>query len=181
MLEVAVSVEVARELLHPAVDEDVVHEARHELLVGLGLVEVVGPGGAVEHRVAARVGAGWLLLEVVPVLHDLPVLEAEDVETNLGSEEVVVGVGEDEIAVLEHPRGVHPGRVLGECPQERAEAGEAVRGPQVVLDIFVRVDDGDGRPLPGFDRLEEVDHLLLLILLRAAGQGRAFGALGGDG
>jgi hypothetical protein len=48
------------------------------------------------------------------MLHDLAALEAEDVEADLGAEEIVVGVGEDEVTVLEDARRAHPSRAFRE-------------------------------------------------------------------
>ena len=76
------------------------------------------------------------------MLDDLAVLEAEDVKADLGAEEVVVGMREDEVAVLEDANRVHLRRILGgSCLQQRAEPGEPVADRQVVLDVLVRVDD----------------------------------------
>ena len=51
---------------------------------------------------------------------------------------------------------------LGSCLQQRAEAGEAVRRREVVLDVLLRVDDRHRSGLAGLDALEQVQDLLLV-------------------
>jgi hypothetical protein len=46
------------------------------------------------------------VLKIVPVLHDQPVLKAENVEPDFGTEKIVLRMGEDKITVLigpDHP------------------------------------------------------------------------------
>ena len=101
VLDVVVTVEVARELLGGVALQDVRDELSDELLIGFGLVEVLDLGRTVDYRVTAGVSRGRLFLQIVPVLYDLLILEAEDVEADLGAEEVVVRVGDDEVTILQ--------------------------------------------------------------------------------
>ena len=96
------------------------------------------------------------------MLDDLVVLEAKDVEADLGAEEVVVGLREHEVAVGEDAHRVHPRRALGQLGQHRAEARQAIGLAQVVLDELVGVDDHDRTGLAGLDRLQEGDDLGLV-------------------
>jgi hypothetical protein len=99
--------------------EDVLDEVSHELLVGLRLVHVHQVGRAVRHRVPVWVRLGRLLLEIVPMLNDLPVLETENVEADFGTG-VVVSVGEHEVAVLKDPHGVRGILIRGSLSGENS-------------------------------------------------------------
>src|SRR5687767_5872309 len=118
------------------------------LFVVVGLCVVGGFRRAISHRVPAWVHGARLLLEVVPVLHNLSVLESEDVKADLGRK-VVVGVCEHVVAILEHADRVHAGRSLGELSQQCAEPCEAITRAEVVLDVLPRMIEriGPGSPL----------------------------------
>ena len=75
------------------------------------------------------------LLEVVPVLDDEAAFEAEGGEADLGAEEV---------AVFEDADGVRARRARRQQLQRRADAGRAIRGGEVVLDVLLGIDDGTG-------------------------------------
>ena len=137
---IVIAVEVACEGLHAPIGEDVVDEGRHKRLVVQGPVEVDRFRRPVDHRPAAGI---WRrrLLQVVPVLDDPAVLEAEDIEADPRAEEVVVGVREDKVAVFEHADRIHPRR-------------------QIVLDVFARMDHRSRTLITRLDGLEQVhDHL----------------------
>jgi hypothetical protein len=64
--------------------------------------------------------------DVIPVLDNFAVLQAEDVEGNLRPEEFVLGGREDEVAVAEGPHGAHLRRVGRESLNDGPEAIKAV-------------------------------------------------------
>ena len=105
VLNVPGSVEVARKGLATTC-EKVLHVALHERLIGFGLIEIGGGGGTVNHRVSAGAGFDRGLLQVVPVLDDQAIFEAENVESDAWTKEVVLGVGEDTIAILKDANGI---------------------------------------------------------------------------
>ena len=119
VLNVFIAAEVARQLFHPAIHQDVVDEGAHQLLVRVDLIQIPRLCRTIDHAVAAWVRTRRLL-KIVPMLDDLAVLEAEDVEANLRTEEVVVGMRENVITVFEHPRRVHARRAFGQGRKERA-------------------------------------------------------------
>lgn len=160
VLDVVVAVEVGGELLRMLAHQDILHEILGQSLVLGSLVDVLDFGGAVQHGVTGRVGRLRRLLQVVPVLHDFTVFEAENIEADLGAEEVVVGVGDDVVAILEHAYGVHLGgfREVLERTEGSAKPGKSVCNAQVVLGVVVRVDVSDGLGGPGFDGFEFLDY-----------------------
>ena len=94
------------------------------------------------------------------MLHDFTVFEAENIEADLGAEEVVVGVGDDVVAILEHAYGVHLGgfREVLERTEGSAKPCKSVCNAQVVLGVVICVDVSDGLGGPGFDGFEFLDH-----------------------
>jgi hypothetical protein len=126
VLNVPITVAVARELVHLPVYENISDEAFNQRLVGLGLIKVAGLNGAIDHAAAAGVRAGRLL-QIVPMLDDLSVLESEDVEADSWPEDVVLRVGEDVVAILKDPDSVDA-RALGDGFQQRVKARQAVSG-----------------------------------------------------
>lgn len=96
------------------------------------------------------------------MIDDLAILESEDIEAHLGAEDVVVGMREDQITVLEDPHRIDLRRTLGKLLQERDKPGQAVDDPQVVLNVLFGVDIGDGFRVAGFNALEHFDDLLIL-------------------
>jgi len=154
VLVVVVAVEVTRKALHAAVHQNVVDECCNQILVDLRLAKVLRHRRPVDHRASARVGRVRRLLQVVPVLDDLAILEPENVEADLRAKEVVVGVRENEIAVSEHPYRVHLRRALWQGLQHGAEACKPVTDGKVVLDVLGRVDHGHRCWFTGFNGLE---------------------------
>ena len=102
VLDVVVAVEIPGQPVQLPVHQDVVHEPADQLLVRRRLVAVLHIHWPVGHGVLAEVWPFRGVLQVVPMLHDLAVLEPEHVEPDLRPEEVVLGVGEHEVPVLEH-------------------------------------------------------------------------------
>jgi hypothetical protein len=96
------------------------------------------------------------------MLYDLALLKPEDVEADLGAKKIVVGVREDEVAVLEDANRVHLGRVRRQCGDEGTKADEAVCRTEVVLGIALRVDDADRLGGARLDGLKQIDYLLFL-------------------
>ncbi len=99
VLDVLRSVEVAREGL-PTPCEKVLHVALHKRFIRLRLVQFGGDCGTVDHRMSARAGFGRGLLQIIPMLDDQAIFEPEDVESDAWSEEVVLRVSEDIIAIF---------------------------------------------------------------------------------
>src|ERR1700730_4958095 len=140
VLNVFIVVEVPRQLFHPAIHQDVIDEGAHQLLVRVGLIQISRFCRTIDHAVAAWVRT-CRLLKIVPMLHDLAVLEAEDVEADLRTEEVVVGMREDVITIFEHTRCVHAPPSLQAGPMQRAQADKPVGGSKIVLNVLVWVYD----------------------------------------
>src|SRR5258708_28882074 len=105
MLNVLGSVEVPREGL-PTPCEKVLHIALHERLICIGLVQIGGDRGTVDHRVPAGARSGRGLLQIVPMLDDQTIFESKDIEANAWPEEVVLRMSEDIIAVFKDTDGV---------------------------------------------------------------------------
>jgi hypothetical protein len=95
------------------------------------------------------------------MLDDLSVLESEDVDADLWPEDVVLGVGEDVVAILEDPDRVDV-RALGDGFEQRVKARHAVSGSQVVLNVVVGVNHPDGLGRASSDGFQQIDDLLLL-------------------
>ena len=113
VLDVIIAIEVACEFFHPTVHEYVLYKRSYERLVDVCLVQIHSLGRAINHGVAARVWFGWGLLQVIPVFDDEAVLEAENIEADLGAEKVIVGVRENKVTLLKHSHRVRPGAALG--------------------------------------------------------------------
>jgi hypothetical protein len=96
------------------------------------------------------------------MLDNLAVLKPENVEADLGAKEIVVGVRDDEVAVLEDTNRVRLGRVRRKRGDEGSKAGETVCGIEVVLGIALRVDNADRLGGARLDGLEQIDDLLFL-------------------
>ncbi len=96
------------------------------------------------------------------MLDDLAVLEPEDVEPNLRTEEVVFGVRDDEVAILKRAHGVDACRALRQLLEQSTEPGQSVGDGEVVLDVLRRIDRSDGRGRARFDGLQKIDDLLFL-------------------
>ena len=153
VLNVFIAVEVARQLFHAAIHQDVIDEGPHQFLVRVGLIQISRFCRTFDHAVAAWVRT-CRLLKIVPMLHDLAVFEAEDVEADLRTEEVVVGMRENEITVFEHTRCVHARRAFGQGRQQPAQAGKPVGGSKIVLNVLARVYDREWFGCPGLDCLQ---------------------------
>ena len=82
------------------------------------------------------------------MLHDLTVLEAEDVEADLGAEEVIVRVGEDVVSILEGAHSVHAGGTCGQGGECFAEASQAILNPGIVLDVLAGLITATGALSP---------------------------------
>src|SRR6202158_2928386 len=153
VLNVVVAFEVAREQLHPAIDEDVVHKPAHEGFVRISAVEIRRRRWPVNHRVAAWIRAGCLL-EIVPVLDNQTAFKPKDVEADLRPEEVGFAMRDDEVAIFEGPYGVDSRGVPRQRFQQLGPAcGDSGDG-DIVLDLLRRIDDTHRFLSAGFDGLE---------------------------
>ena len=130
------SVEVAREGLATAC-EKVLHVALHERLICIGLVQIGGDRGTVDHRVPAGAGFGRGLLQIIPMLDDQAIFEAEDVESDAWSEEVVLRVSEDIVAIFKDADRID-GRIGRHVLDEGGDTCRTGSHLQVVLDILIR-------------------------------------------
>jgi hypothetical protein len=99
VLDILDSVEIGGKAFATAAEE-VVHVTLHQGLVCLGLVKPRGGGGAIDHAMPAGTGLGGGLLQVVPVLDDQALFKAKDVEADLRTEEIILRVGKDKVAIL---------------------------------------------------------------------------------
>ena len=89
------------------------------------------------------------------MLHGLPVLEAEDLEPDAPGGEIVLGVAEDEIAILEGADDVHARICRRQALEQGREPLAALPGLRVVLNVFRLVDHGDRVRVSGFDAFEQ--------------------------
>ena len=87
-------------------------------------------------------------------------LESEDFESDLRGGEVVLGVGEYVLTILEGTHDVDVGRCLGKPLEERGQSLAPLVSLGVVLDVLVGVDDRHRRRVTGFDAFQEVPNLL---------------------
>jgi len=158
VLDVLGSVEVAREGL-PTPCEKVLHVAMHKRLIGLRLVQIGGDCGTVDHRVPAGARFGRGLLQIIPMLDDQAIFEPEDVESDAWSEEVVLRVSKDIIAILKDADRID-GRIGRHVLDEGGDACRASPDLQVVLDVFIRIDIRERNRISGLKRLQEIDDLL---------------------
>src|SRR5271155_3739349 len=158
VLNVLGSVEVPREGL-PTPCEKVLHIALHERIIGLRLIQIGGDCGTVDHRVSARAGFGRRLLQIIPMLDDQAIFEPEDVESDAWSEEVVLRVSEDIIAIFKDADRID-GRIGRHVLDEGGDACRARPDLQVVLDVFIRIDICERNRISGLKRLQEIDDLL---------------------
>lgn len=101
VLDIVVAVKIRSEFFGCLSHENVSNELLNEGFVCGCLVEVFHVLRSVDHRVSAGICGSGCFDKVVPVFDNPTIFEAEDVETNLRTEEIVVGVREDEVAVLE--------------------------------------------------------------------------------
>src|SRR5271168_982116 len=166
VLDVLGSVEVPREGL-PTACEKVIHVALHERLICIGLVQIGGDRGTVDHRVSARAGFGRGLLQIIPMLDDQAIFEPEDVESDAWSEEVVLRVSDDIIAIFKDADRID-GRIGRHVLDEGGDTCRARPDLQVVLDVFIRIDIRERNRVSGLQRLQEIDDLLF-----AAGRHRS--------
>jgi hypothetical protein len=127
----------------------------------LDLVLVFHFGRPVGHGMLARVRRFGRLLQVVPVLNDFSVLEAEHVETDLRTEEIVFGVREDEIAVLENAHRFRLGGAFWKKFEHGDESLDAVAHGEVVLNVFLRVHHRGRSWITGLNAFEQLDNLFL--------------------
>jgi len=158
VLDVLGSVEVAREGL-PTPCEKVLHVALHKRLIGLRLVQIGGDCGTVDHRVSARAGFGRRLLQIIPMLDDQAIFESEDVESDAWSEEVVLRVSEDIIAIFKDADRID-GRIGRHALDEGGDARRTRPDLEVMLDVFIRIDICERNRIFGLQRLQEIDDLL---------------------
>ena len=145
VLDVVVTIEVASQLLHPPVDEIVVNKLAHQGLVLLGLAQVSHIGWPINQGLAAWVRARYFL-QVVPTLDNLPVLEAEDIEANLWAEEVVIGMGEDIVAVLNTHTVLTHAELGGNWLSSSPKPGRPSAAPRLCW-IYAAQQAFDSRPL----------------------------------
>jgi hypothetical protein len=108
VLDVAFAFIIGRQLVEPA-RNDILDMPPYQRLVGLGLNEIHYSNRAVDHAAATRFRRRRPLLQTVLMLDDPAFLVAKDVKADLGVGEIVIGVGEDVVTVLEHPDGIDPG------------------------------------------------------------------------
>jgi hypothetical protein len=100
-------VDVVFQLLKPAIDEDVVDERPHDFSVGFCLSKVGCFGRSIDHGMTGGVGP-LSRLDIVPVLDGLTLLESEDFKADPRAGEIVFGVGEDVVAILECADDIDP-------------------------------------------------------------------------
>src|SRR5208283_4847126 len=158
VLNVLGSIEVAWEGL-PTACEQVLHIALHERLISIGLVQIGGDRGTVDHRVPAGARFGRGLLQIIPMLDDQGIFVAEDVKSDAWSEEVVLRVSEDIVPIFKDADRVD-GRIGRHVLDEGGDACRARPDLQVVLDIFIGIDICERNRISGLKRLQEIDDLL---------------------
>src|SRR5580692_7691625 len=158
MLNVLGSVEVRREGL-PTACEKVLHIALHERLICIGLVQIGGDRGTVDHRVPAGATFGRGLLQIIPMLDDQTLFEAKDVEADAWPEEVVLRVSEDVVPIFKDADRVD-GRIGRHVFDESGDTCRTGSHLQVVLDVLIGIDICERNRIFGFKRLQQIDDLL---------------------
>src|ERR1700689_5381903 len=93
------------------------------------------------------------------MLDDQAVFEPEDVESDAWTEEVVLRVSENIIAIFKDADRID-GRIGRQVLDERRDARQARPDLQVVLDVFIRIDIRQRSRISGLKRLQEIDDLL---------------------
>src|SRR3984893_8871898 len=99
MLDIMVTVKVAGHLVHASLNEELVDKRTHQCLISPGIA-TGRTRRTVNHGMPTRISLGHRLL-VVPMLHDLSVLEPVDIEADQQLAKDERGMGEDIIFVLE--------------------------------------------------------------------------------
>ena len=89
------------------------------------------------------------------MLHRLPVLKAEDLEPDAPGREIVLGVAEHEIAVLEGADDVHPRICFREPLEQGRQPLASLFCLRIVLNVFRFVDHRDRAGFAGFDAFEQ--------------------------
>ena len=145
VLDIVISVKETPKFVFSAMKK-VIQVCLHQRLVDLGLIEVGGNCRAIQHCVAAWTWLGGGFLQVVPMFDDLPTFKPEDIETDFRAEEIVISMSENEIAVfLKHPHRIRSVvDPFGSDWEKGHDASQAVAHGQVVLDILIGVDVGEG-------------------------------------
>lgn len=143
--------------------EKIVHVCLHQRLIDLSLIEIDGHGRAIDHCVIAWTRLGGGLLQVVPMLDDLPCFKAEDIESDFRAKKIVISMSKNEIAVLKHAHCIDLGRSLWKRFEKGRDPSQAVAHGQVVLDVLFGVDIGESLAFARFYTLEKINHLLLVV------------------
>src|SRR3984893_7429470 len=158
VLNVFGTVEVAGKGLATAC-EKVLHIALHERLICIGLVQIGGDRGTVDHRVPAGARFGRGLLQIIPMLDDQGIFVAEDVKSDAWSEEVVLRVSEDIVPIFKDAYRID-GRIGRHILDEGGDTGRTGSYLQVVLDILIGIDICERNRIFGLKRLQKIDDLL---------------------
>src|SRR5271155_4368342 len=93
------------------------------------------------------------------MLDDQGIFVAEDVKSDAWSEEVVLRVSEDIVAIFKDADRIG-GRIGRHVLDEGGDACRAGPDLQVVLDVFIRIDIRKRNRISGLKRFQEIDDLL---------------------
>ena len=91
----------------------------------------------------------YTVVEICPA-----VFEAEDLKTDISVSEVILGMGEDVVVILEDAYDVHLGVGFCKSLEQNCQAFTAFMCLRVMLDVLVFVDDGDRFRVAGLDAFQ---------------------------
>ena len=153
MFGVAFLVDVVFQFVESVIDKDVVNEGSHDFPVVFGSVEIGYLGWPINHGATGRVGA-FPLLNIIPVLNGQFILEAKDFEADPRSVKVVLSVGKYIVAIREDAHDIDAGGAFGEAFEQCRQALSSFVSLGIMLDVLVRIDDGDRCLITSFDTFE---------------------------
>ncbi|HLB08889.1 MAG TPA: hypothetical protein VK617_05120 [Gemmatimonadaceae bacterium] len=120
--------------------------------VGVGLVEVSDLGRTVDLSATAAIGLSAFRLEVVPVLHNLTLLEPENVEADSWTGHVEFRLSNDVVAVGKDSDCVHSD-VGRQASGPSPESLDAVLDLGIMLNKVLGIDDPGWFRISGFETL----------------------------
>lgn len=118
VLSVAAFGEVIGKPVELPFDENCFNKRSDDGAIGFGLVEIIALGWAVDHGTTGLVRS-LPRLNIVPVFYGPAVFKPKDLKTDFAAREIVLGVGEDKVTILECPHDIYPRRGLGKAFEER--------------------------------------------------------------
>ena len=107
MLNVSVAIEIGSETLWMLTLEHIDNKLLHQRFI-FGCLFCIFNGYCAIERCVARGGfAAVIRHEIVPMLYDFAIFEAENIKSCLSSKEVIIGLCHHEVAIFESTDSVH--------------------------------------------------------------------------